>query len=631
MPDSSQPITELRAALTQANARWQADLTTVAALPTEQRLLRLGYVPGPGEPTLQQRERIAAENLRAAATAAPGAPAFPSSHDWRNVAGSNYVTPIRDQGGCGSCVAFGACATVECTTRVQENDPSLAIDLSEAQLFYCIARSEGRMCGGPNGGWWVPPAMDGFESDGIADESCYPYSAGDQNCTNLCDDWKERATHITGYHEITSHDDMKTWLSTRGALSACFTVYDDFFSYSSGIYHHVSGDVAGGHCVSVVGYDDAGGFWICKNSWGSAWGESGFFCIAYGECGIDSVMWAVDGVTLPETLGGRIELFVRGTDNAMYHMWQTSVNDGWSGWAGFGGILTSDPVFGRNADGRLEIFVRGSDNGLYHIWQTAPNNGWSGWGGLGGVILGDPAVVNDADGRLEVFAIGTDNALYHIWQTAPNNGWSSWASLGGGVIGTPTASRNDDGRIEIFVRGMDNALWHIWQTAPNNGWSGWASLGGILTSDAAVVNNADGRLEVFGLGTDNALYHIWQTAPNNGWSGWAGLGGVLTSELACARNEDGRIEVFGRGTDNGLYHIWQTAPNNGWSGWAGLGGVITSRPTVVHNADGRLEVFARGTDNGLYHIWQTAPNNGWSGWAGLGGILTSAIAAGQNG
>ena len=40
----------------------------------------------------------------------------------------------------------------------------------------------------------------------------------------------------------------------------------------------------------MVGYDDAGGFWICKNSWGTGWGEAGFFCIAYGQCGINH-MW----------------------------------------------------------------------------------------------------------------------------------------------------------------------------------------------------------------------------------------------------------------------------------------------------------------------------------------------------
>jgi acylphosphatase len=633
MPDPAD-LSQLRTELTRAGARWQADLTTMAPLAPEQRRLRLGYVPGPDEPPLAERERLAAEAFRAVADARGAtaeAPGFPAAFDWRNVGGLNYVSPIRDQGGCGSCVAFGTCATVETTARAQEQDPSLAIDLSEGQLFYCIARSQGRTCGGPSGGWWVPPALDGFKNEGVTDEACYPYTAGDQDCTNLCTDWKNRATLVTAWHQISSHDDMKTWLSTRGALAACFTVYDDFFSYSSGVYHHVSGGVAGGHCISIIGYDDVGQFWICKNSWGTGWGESGYFCIGYGECGIDAAAWAVDGVSLPPALGDRIEVFARGTDNAMYHIWQVAPNDGWSGWAGFGGRITGAPAAGRNADGRLEVFAKGGDNGLYHVWQTAPNNGWSAWDGLGGVITSDPAVINNADGRLEVFAVGTDNGLYHVWQTAPNNGWSGWAGMGGVIVGQPAVARNADGRIEVFVRGLDNGLYHMWQTAPNNGWSDWAGMGGVLVSDPVVVGNLDGRLEVFAVGTDNTLYHIWQTAPNNGWSGWAGMGGGVLGRPALADNADGRIEVFVRGFDNGLYHIWQTAPNNGWSGFASLGGVLTSDPSVLHNADGRLEVFAKGTDNALWHIWQTAPNNGWSAWASLGGVLTSDVSAVQNG
>jgi C1A family cysteine protease len=86
---------------------------------------------------------------------------------------------------------------------------------------------------------------------------------------------------------------MKNWISTKGPLSACFSVYDDFYAYTGGIYSHVSGNLVGGHCVSVVGYNDTGQYWICKNSWGTGFGENGFFRIAYVQCGIDARMWAV--------------------------------------------------------------------------------------------------------------------------------------------------------------------------------------------------------------------------------------------------------------------------------------------------------------------------------------------------
>ena len=106
----------------------------------------------------------------------------------------------------------------------------------------------------------------------------------------------------------------------------------------------------------------------------------------------------------------------------------------WSGWASLGGIITSDPAVVCNSDGRLEAFARGTDGALWHIWQTAPHAGpWSGWASLGGIITTNPAAVVNSDGRIEVFARGTDNALWHIWQTAPHSGpWSGWVFLLGG-------------------------------------------------------------------------------------------------------------------------------------------------------------------------------------------------------
>ncbi|MEU2064782.1 matrixin family metalloprotease [Streptomyces sp. NPDC013455] len=316
------------------------------------------------------------------------------------------------------------------------------------------------------------------------------------------------------------------------------------------------------------------------------------------------------GLTHPVTApnaDGRLEVFARGLDGALWHIWQTAPNNGWSGWASLGGGIQGAPCVGRNADGRLEAFARGLDGALWHKWQTAPDTGWSEWNSLGGGLT-LPVAAGNADRRLEVFVRGLDGALWHIWQTAPNGGWSGWASLGGGTVGRHTVGRNADGRLEVFVCGLDGALWHIWQTSPSNGWSGWASLGGGLT-DPVVASNADGRLEVFARGLDGALWHIWQTSPDNGWSGWASLGGGLTDPVV-GRNADGRLEVFARGLDGALWHIWQTAPNGGWSGWASLGGGLTD-PVVASNADGRLEVFVRGLDGGLWHLWQTAPSNGW--------------------
>jgi hypothetical protein len=173
----------------------------------------------------------------------------------------------------------------------------------------------------------------------------------------------------------------------------------------------------------------------------------------------------------------RLEAFVRGSDGALWHKWQTVPNGNWSGWLSEGGWIDRLAT-GRNADGRLEVFARGSDAALWHKWQVAPNGTWSGWKSEGGWI-DLLATGQNADGRLEVFARGADKALWHIWQTAPNGTWSGWKSEGG-WIDLLDVDQNNDGRLEVFARGADAALWNIWQVAPNGTWSGWNSLGGWI-------------------------------------------------------------------------------------------------------------------------------------------------------
>jgi hypothetical protein len=142
-------------------------------------------------------------------------------------------------------------------------------------------------------------------------------------------------------------------------------------------------------------------------------------------------------------------------------------------WAPLGGQWPGDPSVAHNADGRLELFLRGNDTNLYHLWQTAPNNGWSeGWAPMGGQWPGDPALAQNADGRLEIFIRGNWPYLYHRWQTAPSNGWSEeWLAMRGSWHRPADVTQNQDGRLEIFIVGDDTNLYHAWQTAPSNGWA----------------------------------------------------------------------------------------------------------------------------------------------------------------
>jgi len=128
----------------------------------------------------------------------------------------------------------------------------------------------------------------------------------------------------------------------------------------------------------------------------------------------------------------------------------------WSAWESLGGVLTSGVGVSSWASGRLDTFVRGTDNALWHKWFSG---GWSGWESLGGVLTSGPGVSSWASGRLDVFVRGTDNAMWHKWFSG---GWSGWESLGGVLTSDPDAVSWGPNRIDTFVRGTDNAMWHKW-------------------------------------------------------------------------------------------------------------------------------------------------------------------------
>ncbi|RJK96375.1 C1 family peptidase [Vallicoccus soli] len=264
----------LRATLDEVRAPWRMASTPMTELVEDEREWRLGVPPPPAS----------ARPLPAASVAAATSDELPARFDVRDVDGVDYDTPVKDQGACGSCVAFGTAAAMEVTYR-RTGLTTEPLDLSEAHLFYCHARDEGRTCGT---GWYPERALVAARSKGVTTEDKYPYVAGDQDGSGLAPDWQDSLATVTDFEMVTGDPlAMKRAIVERGAVVACLHVYQDFFSYGGGVYTHVTGEHAGGHCVLLVGYDDDEGCWLGRNSWGTGWGEGGYFRIAYGECLIE--------------------------------------------------------------------------------------------------------------------------------------------------------------------------------------------------------------------------------------------------------------------------------------------------------------------------------------------------------
>jgi C1A family cysteine protease len=210
----------------------------------------------------------------------------PTSKDWRSVGGKDYMTSVKNQLSCGSCVSFCSCAVIEANMRIKAQDHNLAVDLSEAFLQFCG--------GGSCSGWGLTSGLDFAKSTGVTDEACFPYQPQNMPCSNRCSDWQSRLQKINSYAAHNSMQARKDAIANIGPVLAGMAVYSDFFSYSSGVYQKTSGSTLSGyHCICVVGYDDNQQCWIIKNSWGENWGNNGYCKIKYGQADllIDS-SWA---------------------------------------------------------------------------------------------------------------------------------------------------------------------------------------------------------------------------------------------------------------------------------------------------------------------------------------------------
>jgi C1A family cysteine protease len=218
---------------------------------------------------------------------------LPTTLDWRNKDGVNWVSPLLNQANCGSCVAFASVGTMETQMRIASGNPAYNISLSTENLF---------MCGGASceSGWMPGDAADFLQNTGVVDEACAPYTSGasgnDVACSAVCKDADKRNYKISSYSQPTSYfkdvEAVKQALQ-NGPLVTTIMVYEDFMSYSSGVYKHTTGKFLGGHAISIIGYDDTTQSFIIRNSWGPEWGENGFGHISYADqSGVGAQTWA---------------------------------------------------------------------------------------------------------------------------------------------------------------------------------------------------------------------------------------------------------------------------------------------------------------------------------------------------
>jgi len=283
-------LKKIKQAIEQENLHWSAGENWVSRLSSQQKqkLFMRSYIP----PVLAKSDLVAI----------PQKGDLPESLDWRDITlndySGNYVTSIKNQGICGSCWAFSAVGQVESWWLIENNRSDTTLDLSEQML---LSDSNAGSCDGGS----CAEALEWIQRKGIPPEWCFEYGATDTiPSDSVYTEWEKYAYTIPGWNYITADkadiNNIKYALMHH-PVSACFEVYTDFEYYVHGIYEPTEFSFSTGtwHAVLIIGWNDADSCWICKNSWGSEWGETmnfesvesgsetgGYFRIKWGTCHI---------------------------------------------------------------------------------------------------------------------------------------------------------------------------------------------------------------------------------------------------------------------------------------------------------------------------------------------------------
>lgn len=235
----------------------------------------------------------------------------PDEIDWSK----NATTPVKNQGGCGSCWAFAGTESIESCAFLGSGK---LVTLAPQEFVDCVPNPQ--KCGGSGGceGATTDLLFDYVKNVGAVTEKEYPYEQSDRKCRVS---EKKTAVNVGGYVDVANNDYHALLEAVSGRPVTVGVAANEWFSYDKGVFTFDECGTDMNHAVLLVGYgvdEKHGDYWKVQNSWGPGWGEEGFIRLARSSndsnnCQVDTT--PLDGFGCP---GGPANVTICGTCGILF-------------------------------------------------------------------------------------------------------------------------------------------------------------------------------------------------------------------------------------------------------------------------------------------------------------------------
>jgi len=635
-PEVKLQLAEARERIRRENLSFDVGYTSVAGLPLESVTGDLTNASGtrgispPSEGVEKEEEQ--------AITTRGGCATLPT-FSWRD---RSAVTPVKNQGQCGSCVGFAVTAALEASSLLKNY---MVTDFAEQFLLDTPGAVS---CKGG-----IPDtALGALQAHGVSLEEDDPYEARNRSSppqgtvAYQIQKWETKS--------FPSREDIKRWLCMYGPLVTSMVATPDFQAYlpKSGNRLVFDGGLLddglkgiGGHAVLLVGWDDFKGAWLIKNSWGnrerySPWGIQGYGWVKYGHLFLNFLyiarvetrmanVWrewkqmrqsspparAAVNPILPRE--GAIDLFTIGQDNRVYMtFWDAKAPTSWQPFALLKPLdkFETAPAARVTAtvplDNRVDLFTIGKNGGIYtnYLNYFEEPVGWQDWAPVGTLTAypgSQVSAIVPMMGHSFLFTVGSDGKVYWTrWERRV--GWQpSWDPIynlkakGGSQI---TAIVTDVDRVQIF---FEDDLGKI------------RTVEGILeTREGVVQKTANGGVDL-----SRQLQVKWQppqTVDDLTITSSKRLKIAANSQMTAFIPRAGHIDLFVVDQDLNVYSTWWEY-GHGWQLWFPIHNIQASPDATVTAITPRpdhIDLFVTDKDGQVqWSVWE--PQLDWIAWRKL--------------